>query len=327
MKPSPHKRQEPPRPSAPMPGRWLVLAALVALVALPASQAQGPEAEPVVEIEAADIADLIVPLGEPATTTVEVRVGCEAAEIPQTTTTARLSVPDPAGYEDAVISPASLSWVTGPGDCPSLGTPFVANATLSLALTQNAPGFQEQTLPVEVVVEKRLTGEPAPNRTYGPATTAVSYTPGYFNLYNLRLDQKVQQVDAGDGAVFQPIIDNFSNHETRFEAALVEAPDGVAVAIEPEVVVLAPDATGTFEVAVSLDGPISRVVNEVANVQVSVGSNTTHPAGGEGATSQLSMLVQFRRIPGDEIPAVGPGLTAGIAVLAVVAVAARHRPR
>lgn len=304
-----------------MLGRWLASFLLVLLVAVPASLAQAPDAAaPSIEVEGTEIQELIIPLGEPAETTVEVRVGCLPGEPPGTLTIAKLSPSEPAAYEDPVISPASLTWVTQAGDCPSLGSPFVANASLSLALTQSAPGFQEQALPIEAVVEKRPVSPMAPNQTYGPAMTNVSYTPGYFNLYNLRLDEKIQKVDAGEAAVYQPTIDNFSNHETRFEATVDEAPDGVAVTIEPEAVVLASNGTGTFEVAVRLDGPISRIVNEVAAVEVEVTAKTTHPLGGETATSGLSMLTQFRRIPGEDIPAAGPSLTA--VLLAVVAVAA-----
>ncbi len=311
-----------------MRGRWLALIILVLLLAVPASVAQAPEqAAPSVEVEAEQIPGLVVPLGDPGTTTVEVRVGCLPGEPPQTMTTAKLSTPGQAAYADTVISPASLTWVTQPGDCPALEPPFVANATLSLALTQSAPGFQEQALPVAVVVEKQLGGETGLNETYGPGMTNVSYTPGYFNLYNVRLDEKIQQVDAGETAVYQPTVDNFSNHETRFEAAVAEAADGVAVTIEPEVLVLAANGTGTFEVAVSLDGPISRVVNDVASVQVSVDSNTTHPLGGEGATSQISTLTQFRRIPGDDIPGIGPWMTLGLVAMTAVALTARRRSR
>lgn len=311
-----------------MPGRWLAPFLLVLLLAVPASLAQAPEqADPPIEVEAAEIQDLIIPLGDPHTTTVEVRVGCLPGEPVGTTTIATLSTPEPAAYENSVISPATLTWATQAGDCPSLEPPFVANATLSLALTQSAPGFQEQALPIEAVVEKRLVSPMGPNQTYGPAMTNVTYTPGYFNLYNLRLDEKIQKVDADETAVYQPTIDNFSNHETRFAVAVAEAPDGVAVAIEPEVLVLAANGTGTVEVAVSLDGPISRIVNDVATVQVSVDSNTTHPLGGEGATSQVSTLTQFRRIPGDDIPGIGPWMTLGLVAVTAVALTARRRSR
>lgn len=309
-------------------GHWLGSFLLVLLIAVPASLAQAPEqADPSIEVEAAEITDLVIPLGERADTPVEVRVGCLPGEPPGTLTTAKLSIPEPAGYEDPVISPATLTWVTQAGDCPSLGSPFVANATLSLALTQSAPGFQEQALPIEAVVEKHPVSPMGPNQTYGPAMTDVTYTPGYFNLYNVRLEEKIQQVDAGETAVYQATIDNFSNHETRFEAAVADAPDGVAVAIEPEVLVLAPNGTGAFEVAVSLDGPISRIVNDVATVQISVDSNTTHPLGGEGASSQVSTLTQFRRIPGDDIPGIGPWMILGLVAVTAVAVTARRRSR
>ncbi len=309
-----------------MTGRWLVPAGLVLLLAVPTSLAQPPEqAEPAIEVEIAPIQALVIPLGEPAETTIQVRVGCAPGEAAMTTTQARLSAPNASAFENPVISPASLSWTTQPGDCPSLGMPFVANATLSLALAQTAPGFEEQRLPVEVVVEKRLAGDPGPNQTYGPTKGEVRYTPGFFNLWNLRLDQKIAKADAGETAVYQPTIDNFSNHETRFNVSLASAPDGVAVGIEPEQLVLSPNQTGGFEVRVSLDGPVSRFVNEVAAVEIQVDAATTHRLGGEEATSRLSMLTQFRRIPGDDIPATGSMLTAGLAALVAVGLAVWRR--
>lgn len=308
--------------------RWLAwLVALVALgsTALAPAAAQEPTGEPPVEIEEADLSGLVVPLGAPAEATFEVRVGCDATETPQTLTRVHVKPGSLPEWANLVVSPSTLSWMSAPGDCPSTGTPYRANVTAIVSVTQHAPAYEPVQLPIQAEVVKQPP-EVERNRTYGPYNTTVSLTPGYFHLHDVRLEETIQQVAPDETARFEGTVRNLANHETRYVIRPHEPNLEVNATVEPAELVLAPNATGTFVLEVRRATSSGTVVNEVGAVQFQVQGNSTHGLGGEGGTSEVSVLAKFSRSPQDVAQSPAPGTVLALVTVTVGAlVLARGR--
>lgn len=301
--------------------RWVLLATLLLLVG--SAAAQELDTGPSVEVEDAEIPGLVVPLDAPGKTTVTVRVGCEAQEVPNTDTLVDLAPASAPDWMNVLVSPSRLTWTTGPGDCPSTGMPFEDTVQVSVSTTQDAPGYQEEVFALEAEVLKVSPTE-ADERGYGPYTGNVSLTPGYFHLHNVRVDEKIQQTDPGQRATFEGEITSSSNHETAFTLTAVGEPEGFTVTYDPSRLVLAPNETGTFTVEVGPENG-SHASRGTVSVQTQIHGESTHELGGETATSRVSVLAKFqadRSDPRDGLPVPGAGalVLAAIAAAAVLAV-------
>lgn len=291
----------------------LVLAGVLAAPGAIGQPPADPEAGPSVAFEDATIERLVEPLGSPGLAEMRVEVGCDALDSPGTVTKARVT---PGELPDGVsvsVSPALLVWGTGPGDCPAPGEhPFAGTVDARVSLSQGVPAYTPITAPLVMTVNKTPPGPASgETRTYGPFSANLTFTPGYFNLYNVRLDEKIQQASPGEAVRFPITIDNFSNDATRFSLRTVEATDDVEVTFEPGNLTIGVDEQGTATVVVELRDP-DRLSNEIASIKVETTSVSDTRPQFEGETSRESMQAQFRGggPAGTPAPGLGPVLAA-----------------
>lgn len=310
------------------PARWALAAALLTVAG--GALAQEDELAPPVEIEDVAYEELVVPLEESQETTVDVRVGCEAHEVPNTDTRVTLEPTGAPDWLDVIVSPRSFGWTTTPEDCPSTGTPFERTTELHVAADQKAAAYEPVAFRLEADVVKQPPAE-AEERTYGPFTGNVTLTPGYFHLHNVRVDEKIKQTDPGQTLVFEGTIQSFANHETAYTLETVEALDGFSVSYEPQRLVLASDESRAFAVEVGPEDG-SQAPSGTVSVQTQIHGESTHELGGETGTSQVSFLAKFqteRPDPRDQVPVPETSTLASLAALASAAlgVAASRRGR
>lgn len=295
---------------------WALLAAFSILS--PASLAQAPDTAPDVRFPDATIEERIEPLGPAGRAQIDVAVGCAAVEGPRWTTEAQIVARSPS-TANPIVSPSSAAWMTAPGDCPSNGTPFRETSEVRLSLTQGAPAFTDQRVHLLMNVTKTPPGPEVDRERYGPYHANVTYTPGYFALFNTRLEEKIIQAEPNETVEFPIEIENFSNDETRFEVTVPTNVSGFRFRTDPGALVLDPQGAGNATVLVDLADPAEGVVNELVSLKATVtGNSTTHPSA-EGATSEVAMQAQFQRGPGEAAAAPGPGLEL-VALAAVLAV-------
>lgn len=300
------------------PGGRLALALLVAVLATPSVAAQGPDTGPDVEVEDAEIEDIVVPLDEPGETSLTVRVGCEAQEAPDTTTSVELRPMSVPRWANVIVSPSSFSFRTAPGDCPSTEMPFERDTTIRVSLDQDAPAYEQTTLTIGANVTKEPPGD-LDGRGYGPYEGAVSLTPGYFHLHNVLADEKIQEARPGQQVSYEATIANYANHETLYEVSLAEAvPDGHTVTYDPTELVLAPNETGTFTIEVRSDK--GAIDTSTVSVETLIEGRSTHELGGETGTSRISVLAKYTPPvpdPRDAMPVPAPGVAAALAATLV----------
>lgn len=312
-----------------MSGAWrLWLASILALLMLAPASGQVPpetteETAPSVIVENATIEDRIVPLEEPGTTEVEVQVGCETGESAGTTTTAEIGPVSSEPWANTIVSPSTLTWSTQPDDCPATSPPFRANTTVSVSLDQGAPAYEDSTIPLEVVVTKE-SPQVGESRTYGPFNGSVSFTPGYFHQHNVRIDADVQQGAPNETLVYEGLVDNLSNHESRFDLSTTDAPENFTVEITPSTLTVAPEEKADFQVEVGLQDP-GTLVNEIGTVQVEVAGASTGPTPGTAATSQFSVQAKFKDSTGDPRDSPGLATPGALAIVAALALARAAR--
>lgn len=302
---------------------WLA-AVLATLLLAPSLAAQTPDIAPPAEVDDSDIPGLVDPLGEPGQATLTVSVGCEAQEAPTTDTLVELRPASTPGWMNVIVSPSTLAWKTGPGDCPSTGMPFTADTTVSVSTTQDAPAYEETGFPIEATVVKKPP-DGTEERSYGPYIGNVSLTPGYFHSHNVRVPEKVKQARPGQTLTYEADVESFANHDTAYRLQVLEEHEDHEIRHEPEQLVLAPNETGTFTIEVaSLEGAAS---SSTVSVEMRVQGDSTHPLGGETGTSQVSVLAKFTppvEDPRDALPVPGPGPLLAAAVVALAALVRRR---
>ncbi len=308
-------------------GTFAVGLILVALAIAGAASAQEPgnplEQPPPVSFEDQTLEEPIVPLSSPGTIEMMIGIGCDALETPETVTTAEITTANEPRYVEAVVSPASASWTTEAGDCPSEGPVYEDTFQVSVVFTQDAPAFEEVPIRLEMTVQKEPPVGEA--RTYGPFVANATATPGYFDNYDRRVDSSIQDARADEVATFEIMINNFSNGETRFDAKAAEAPDDVVVEFDPDELVLKAGEAGTLRVDVSFEDP-SRIQERVQrSVTIDILPSSTHPLGGDAAPSTAGVLAQFDPVEGSGLASVSSVPVAlGLSVLLVVAALRRR---
>ncbi len=276
----------------------LLVPAFMALVASPAS-AQGGGS---VQIDCSNGPQQIQPLGAPGqwdcTAQIQFPRGLGDPTIFYTLT---LRDQDSPSWANVIISPGAISgqW-EGDGE-----TTQTRNFKLSVGLTANAPAFE----PTRVTIGGEMDTSGSPQQ-FTVAQTQITVTPGYFNLYNVRMDKKIGQGGPQDSVDYPIQIDNFSNGQTRFEFELVsdEVPTGFQPVV-PEPVVLESQAGGgeqtQGQVTFSVYTPFQNgYVNDVGAIQLRVKSFYAPDTSIQGATSQVSTLTQARGfyVPGPAAP-------------------------
>lgn len=304
--------------------RWAWVLLLAVSVLSPPSLAQAPETGPEVRFPDATIEEQIKPLGPHGTTEVDIAIGCAAVEGAQWTTQAEIVAQGPSSA-NPIVSPSSASWIASPGDCPSNGTPFQTTSQVRVSLTQNAPAFAEQRIHLAMNVTKAPPGSDVDPQRYGPYHANVTYTPGYFSLFNTRLEKKIARAEANETVEFPIEIENFSNDETRFGISVTTPPTGVEVETEPGSLVLDTQDRGTATILVEVADPEEAPIGEPVSLEATVTGNSTTRPSAEGSPSTVSMKVQFDGGPTEAAGAPGPGLTL-LALAAGLAVGLRRDP-
>ncbi len=310
-----------------MPRWWIpAFGGLLALALFAGSTvvAQVDRDAPPVEIAPAVVDGYVEPLAEWRNATFEVRVGCEGQEVPDTRTKIEFRVEEEPPGTQVSLSHTSLAWRSQAGDCPSEEPPFAGTATASVAVSWEAPGFQEQTVPLEATVTKR--GDPPLNepRTYGPYNATLTFTPGYYHEHGVDV-QGTQEAGRDGVSVFNVTLDSRSNAEARYTVEAKEVPPWVEVTVEPQTLVLDPGESGAVQVRAEQVGDAQG--NAQATLGFNTTGNTTHPAGGRGGHQAFGVIVDFSETDQDTgrsgIPAVG--LPWVMVVLVLTAAACRRQ--
>lgn len=287
---------------------WMVLALPPTAIA-----DHGPDQ---LRLESAEIADPIRPLGEGAEVFLNATVPCP--ETGNATAWVRLAAPEAPEY--VVLDLRNQTARSQPG-CSGEDHAIDLQLRAVVAFRQTAPAFQAIEIPVQATGFLNSTNESQP---LGPATATITATPGYFNLYNARIEDKIKQGGPQEAVRYEILIENFSNGDTWFEFKVQEpVPDGFR-AVDPEPVLLQSKALGgaqtngtvTFTVYTPADTPYT---NEIGNIQLNISSYYDGPPNATGQTSVVSTLTQAR---GVHVP--GPGVGVAFLGLAVVALLARR---
>ncbi len=295
----------------------ILLAASLVTVALPA---QADHASGSVGVADRTLREPIDPLGEPAQLVLDVTIPCHA-DAPATVWT-RASVvdgPDAIGIETAAVTNDTAEACDEGNGTLTVGLP------VEVAVTRDAPAFEPVTATLEIRVQENHTD--GTTTDLDPVDAEIMATPGYLNLYNVRLERKSAQAEPQTSVTYPIVIENFSNGPTRFEFNIAN-PDSLPQGfqpIPPSPVILESNATGgsttSATVRLSVHTPFyNGYVDEEAAIQVRVDSfyaeNTTY----EGESTHLSTLTQVR---GFHVP--GPGLLALVALGAAGVIAHRFR--
>jgi hypothetical protein len=273
----------------------------------------------------------IRPLGAPGQwgCTLEVQWSGEGIVDPTRPVTVSVNSPTSISWANAIISPSSVT-IT-----PSTGQDGAVTETrdidVRVSLLASAPAFSSQELTLEPQVTAEQEDEAQTTATSG---TQLTITPAYFNLYNVRLNQKIQEASPDSSVTFPIQIDNFSNAQTRFEFSQPSAGGGedggdgggsqaqgsdTFRGVTPSPLVIQSQAQGgeqtkdtaTFQVFT----PYSNgYVNRIGSLQLQIDSKYAVDTSETGAGSQVSTLT---KVKGFYVP--GPG---GLLALLSVAGAA-----
>jgi hypothetical protein len=300
----------------------------VLVLALPVT-AQLPEAdpgEPTVEVEDVTFEDPIPPGAGQGQTSIEVQVGCDAQEVPNTTTLLVLQPSQSPDWARLSFAPPVPQWQTEVGDCPAPEPPFTATLEAFASLDSDAPALEETTFPLEATVQKIPPEGEA--RTYGPYEANATLTPDYRHAQRLAVDETAPVVAHDETATFALTVTNEGNGEARYAVSAASTQPPTDVAIDPTETQLPPGEETTVDVTVSLaDTAIAE--DTVVEVDVTVDGETTLE-GADGSGSDTETLEATFEAPEDAaddgaedgIPA--PGL-AGLAAALGLATAARRR--
>lgn len=295
-------------------GGMIGIAILVAVLVASTGAAQVEREAPEVEVEAPPVDGYVVPYEAWRDTVVEVRVGCEEPQTPETRTEVELSIGEVPTGASASLNRSSLGWTSQPGDCPSDGFPFTGNVTVSVATDRDAPGFVEQAVALEATVTTD-DGTPADEpRRYGPHEATVAFTPGYHHAHEVRASGALE-IGADGVALAQATVENRANAEARFTAHAEDVPAGLEVSIEPASVVL--DAGEEAEVEVRVERVDANATLDRSVLAVNVTGEPTHPDAGADAGGHEVVAVPVELAGREEgvVPAQAP--SAGLGLVAV----------
>jgi hypothetical protein len=226
---------------------------------------------------------------------------------------------------NVIIAPNAMTVV--PGDTsPGEEITKTRQFGVSVSLTQNAPAFVASQLQLQPSTSPAQ--DQAQNTRDNP--TQLTVTPGYFNLYNVRLDGKIAEGGPDSSVTYPIVIDNFSNGDTRFEFSLKDS-DNVPAGyqpVTPEPLVVRSQATGgeqtQGQAAFQVFTPFSNgYVNRIASMALIVDSYYAADTSIEGASSQVTTLTKTK---GFYVPGPGPALTA-LGMLGVALALTKGRQR
>lgn len=264
--------------------------------------------------------DTIRPLGTPGTWTCTVTVqASQNVGDPVNFVTVNLDESSP-GWANVIISPSSKSGQFAASDQESVTLDF----DITVALTQSAPALAPDKVELTATVSAGSSPQSFPD-----GSTELTIVPDYFNLYNVRLTQRIGQGGPQESVKYPIQIDNFSNGPTRFSFE-VQNSEQIPAGFQPtppSPTVVESKATGGETTSQTVQFEVytpykNGYVNEVGSILLEVTSAYAPDTSKNGASATLATLTQAR---GFYVP--GPG--AGIAALAVVGVAlamARRNP-
>lgn len=297
-----------------MLGRLLPLGLAIALL-ITATPALGDHVPPSLEVSDETIAEPVKPLGDPAKPWLDVSVPCQDDERATVFTQATpREAPEFVDVESASVENRSTEVCHDANDTLEVGLP------VEIGLTQKAPAFQPTTVGFDVHVQKNHTN--GTTSELGPVQANVTLTPGYFNLFNARLETKIAEAGPDEAVTFPLTIENFSNGPTEFTFRLTNEeaiPEGFEPVV-PSKIVLESNATGGTKTSATVKVQVftpyhNGYVSEIGALQLTVDSAYAPDPSIEGSSAQVSTMT---KVNGFYIP--GPGVAALLATLAGVGV-------
>ncbi len=294
----------------------LLFAAGIAAAQDPGNPLEDP---PPVVFEDQTIQEPIVPLEDRDQAILSMGVGCDALETPETTTTATLSISNAPASASTTLSPASTSWVSELGDCPSEDIVHEGEALLDVGFDETATAYETVTLQLEMMVEKLPPTNDTP-REYGPFIANVTVTPGYLEQHEVTIDDSTQQGIAGQTLTYQASLENLANGETRFDVS-VQADEALSVEVDPSEIVLAPHEPGSFTVDVTHGAPDALEEPAAYDVDLEITPASTHEKGGDGDPTSLTVVAELEPVDEGVLGAPGPAVLALVSTLGLAAVA------
>lgn len=257
---------------------------LVMLLLAPIGTAQPPVAD-WVSVEIAPFAAPVPPLQSPVTTTFRTSLSCLLATETGVAPVIYTLIEAPK-WATVVISPATDA--AEATECEE--GRLHLEGTITVTANDQAPAF----VVLPIVIEARAEARPTPQSGRG----TVNLSAGYFSILDVQLEEAQVVVPPGASHDFAVRVTNFGNADTRVEAFLLEAAEGLQVAIPPPVVLQSKQAGGAqiaqdlvFRVTTDAGGGL---VNRVGNVNVEIRSSAASDPSLVGDGSTVSFLVTTR---------------------------------
>lgn len=277
-------------------------------------------AEPEVQMDDVELEGPIVPQ-ERGTADFQVSVGCEPTEVPGTITQLLIQPEDAPPWAFVRFAPAILQWEAESGDCPATEAPFEGTVRASVRPTGDAPAYEQAQATILATVEKISPGT-GENRSYGPYEAGLSFSTGYLHQQNVVFDRQSEAAGHNETIRFEGEVRSQSNHEASYRIEVADTTPATETTVEPSTLVLEPDESGAFAVETRLADPEADAGEQV-EIEVTVTGEPTHPEGGEGGSSTVSLQADFqapetREGDGQDLPAPGAAWLAAVACLAAL---------
>lgn len=294
--------------------------ALVALLLFAPMAVAQPEVVDWLIVEIAPFETAVKPLQSPVTTTMTTRASCLLAESALAQIVVTYSVVERPDWAAVLVSPANDA--VSAQSCSGGYVTF--ETSLTVTANEQAPAFAPAAIVVEVVAgtdERQQTerGE-------------VALTAAYFPILDVQLLESQAVVAPGGTHDFRVKVVNLGNAQTRVEATLISATEGIIVGL-PSATTLgsrqAGASTHTQEIVFSAHTEArGGFVNEVGTIVARlVGSYALDPAEGsdEAVVSFLVTVRSGAAAAAEKSPVAAPALPLVLAALALTGILARSR--
>jgi hypothetical protein len=303
----------------PVPVLAAAIAATLAVAAGAGAQAED-ELRPEASMSDVEIDERAAPLGPPVGATVVGEVECPPASDGDRAGGQATLRAEGSSFLNAIVTPATQTLPAGT-DCPP-GEMVELDWTLGVSVTQSAPAFE----PVQAPLELAATWWVDDRQRTSTASANATLTPGYLAQLDVRLDEKIAEVEPGGQHAFPMQVTSFANGRTDVTVELVEAPEGVSVSV-PEGPTLDPEEAADLEVQARDEGE----PGDVHAFRVQVTATSAHaeaPPDADTASETASLLLEVQGGDGRDDSTAGasaPGASVLAALAGAGAVAAGAR--
>jgi hypothetical protein len=296
--------------------RWSPVVLAVALLAMSAPTL-GDHAPRRLGVSSPEIAEPVQPAGDPGRAVLDVRIPCQEDER-ATVWSQAVPVASEPFVEPATahVENSSTQVCHDRNDTLEVGVP------VEIDVTTDAPAFQPTGVAYDVHVQKNHTN--GTTTELGPVGANVTLTPGYFNLYNARMETKIVEAGPDEGVTFPIVIENHSNGMTEFAFELASQPASGFQPVLPSKIVLESEATGGTRTSETVNFTVftpfhNGYVSETASMALEIHSAYAADPSLEGESAQVSALT---KVSGFYLPSLAP-----LVVVALIGCAAGLRGR